>query len=343
MERGIALAQTGTPEALWEALRDFDAAIELRRKLPLAQNPWFRYGLAAGWINRGEALTRLGGAENLAEAVSACTAATELLADLPADDDGRFLRRRAIAWINRGLALEAQSSAPARTEAVGSYKTAIELLDSPERPCAEKLHVLLAGAWINLGHALLPADQGVSAEQSCAAAERALSLLARQEAKALLAAEAGLKARHILCQAHAATLDGPPLDPSAKVDLVCKLTDTAEDALKLVQSWEAAGVTDFRPLALRFFHLAMLVYERHQPQFLGEYLLDHLDPGRGTRLPPAGESWLALAEASLSRACREIRNGDFGLLASPQGLRRLEILQELRAVEARLQTLHRST
>ena len=46
-----------------------ERAIELRRSLPLEGNPWYRYVLAAGWMNRGDALTRLGSPENLVEAV----------------------------------------------------------------------------------------------------------------------------------------------------------------------------------------------------------------------------------------------------------------------------------
>jgi tetratricopeptide (TPR) repeat protein len=97
MERGIALLDSGAPDALPEAIRCFDQAIELRRRLPLAEIPGFRYGLAAGWINRGDALTRLGSSENLADAVNSYTAAIELLRDPPPGDDGSFLRRLAIA------------------------------------------------------------------------------------------------------------------------------------------------------------------------------------------------------------------------------------------------------
>ncbi|MEI9960210.1 MAG: hypothetical protein WDM76_03475 [Limisphaerales bacterium] len=60
MKRGIVLLNANMPASLAEAVQCFDRAIELRRTLPLHENLLFRYGLAAGWMNRGDALTRLG-------------------------------------------------------------------------------------------------------------------------------------------------------------------------------------------------------------------------------------------------------------------------------------------
>ncbi|HEY8966677.1 MAG TPA: hypothetical protein VIM58_09550, partial [Candidatus Methylacidiphilales bacterium] len=63
MHRGMDVLAEAAPSAskLEEAVGHFDRAIALRRTLPLAENPFFRYGLSAGWINRGDAFARIGG------------------------------------------------------------------------------------------------------------------------------------------------------------------------------------------------------------------------------------------------------------------------------------------
>jgi len=340
MERGIALLNAGSPEAWHEAIRCFEEVITLRQQLPLADNPEFRYGLSAGWINRGDALARLGGGENLADAVNSYTTAIELLKEVPAgDDDGLFVRRLAIAWMNRGVALEAQESAPALSEAIRSYEAAVALLNRSPHTGDVRHKLVLASAWTNLGNAQLHSAGSELAATTCAAAETALSLLAETEAHDLAAAETGLKARHVLCQAIAAVLAAPAHDTTQEMDLIGKMTDAVEDALGLVQSWERAGVARFRPLATHLFHLGALVYEKHQPQFLAEFLLEHLDPKRAGGLPPEAANWLAIADASLARASRGIAGRDFEWLATPQGRRGLETLKELQAAQVRLRAV----
>jgi hypothetical protein len=297
MESGIALLNGGAPETLREAVRIFDEAIELRGRLPVAQVPGFRYGLAAGWINRGDALARLGGPENLADAVRSYTTAIDLLKERPAGDDGTFITRLGIAWLNRGIALEMQNIEPAAAEAVLSYRNAMD------------------------------------------AAEQALPLLAESESKIPAAAEAGLKARHVLCQAITGILRGTAPDIAIEPDLIDKITDTVEGALGLTQTWENAGDPSFRPMATGFFHLGALVYERHQPHFLAEYFLEHLDPYCMEWPTPVSQTWLAIAQESLSRARQELRISDFASLATPEGTRRVEILNEMQAAETRIQTL----
>jgi hypothetical protein len=342
MERGIALMNEGALDAVRGAIRCFEEAIDLRGRLPLAENPGFRYGLAGGWINRGDALTRLGGLGNLVDAVTSYATAIELLKDPPAGDDGRFAIRLAIAWMNRGIALEEQTSEPAMAEAAHSYEEAVKVLSHSHRAADARHEMVLASAWINFGNALLRSAGSGRAEQAGEAAGSALSLLAEAESKDLAAAEAGLKARHILCQSLAARLDAPSGGVSTQMDLIGKLTDAAEDALTLAQKWEMAGEKCFRPLATQFFHLSALVYEKHQPHFLAEFLLEHLDRERATCFAPVSESWLAIGRESLSRIRRAWSERGFEWLATPQGARRLQTLKELNAAEARLQALRES-
>jgi len=337
MESGIALLNAGAPDALPEAIRYFDEAIEIRRRLPLAEVPGFRYGLAAGWINRGDALARLGGLENLVEAVTSYTAAIELLKDAPPDDDGSFVRRLAIAWTNRGLALEEQAEENAWAEAQRSHQNAIDILSAAPRGADDKTDLVLAGAWVNLGNASLRFAGSAMVTETCVSTEQALRLLAKSEARDATAAEAGLKARHVLCQALVRLLAAADRDSDLERELVGKITDAVESALSLARDWEKGGVSPFRPLATQLFHLGVLAYEQHQPQFLGEFLVEHLNLGSVNGFSPSGDAWVSLAKQSLARLRAGLRDCDFAALATPQGLRQLEILNEVRAVEERLE------
>ncbi len=69
MHRGIDLLNENSGATLAQAVLCFDEAIALRLTLPLDENPFFRYGLSAGWINRGDALARLKNDHSLAQAV----------------------------------------------------------------------------------------------------------------------------------------------------------------------------------------------------------------------------------------------------------------------------------
>ncbi|MEO7275888.1 MAG: hypothetical protein ABIX28_06370, partial [Vicinamibacterales bacterium] len=109
MKQGIGLLAAGGAASVPEALGCFDQALALRMQLPV-EVPGFRYGLAAGWLNRAEALMLSGDAASAGEAIEACDQAIALLRALPLDADPRFPRRLAIAYQHRGLALLAQDS-----------------------------------------------------------------------------------------------------------------------------------------------------------------------------------------------------------------------------------------
>lgn len=283
MESGIALMGGEPPEALRKALRSFEEAIALRERLPLAENPGFRYGLAAGWLGRGDVLMRLGAPENFREAASCCEKAIDLLKNVPAGDDGSWLRRLAIAWANLG-------DASLRTE---------------------------------------PAAAAAARD----AAERALGLLAPIESRDTGAAEVGLKARHVLCQSIGMLLaeNGP-----GGAELFDTLTDTIEDALRVAQNLAGALL----PHATQFYFLGAVAYERHQPHFLAEFLMEHLRPGGPEGVPDPAR--LAIAAEALARARHRLRSVDFASLATPEGIRRLEILNEVKEAEETIQALRAS-
>ena len=341
MKRGIALLNTRTPDALAEAVRCFDRAIELRQQLPLAENARFRYGLAAGWINRGDALTHLGGAENLDAATHSHTEAIALLETLPLEEDELYVKRLAIARLNLGIALEEKKNPTALAEAVQCYRRTIDLLTAHGTAAMD---FILAGAWLNFGNASLHASGDAAAVETCDAAEKALALVSETESKELEPAEIGFKARHVLCRATLALLvakgegHGDGNGDGIQMDLVSRITDIVEDVMRLARGWEAEGVTRFRPLATQLFHVGTLIYERNQPQFLAEFVLDHLDPARATCVIPGDTGWHAIARESLSRVRGRIHGLDFAMLATPRGKQWIEILNEVKEAETRLQT-----
>lgn len=337
MHRGIALLQSRDREQLREAIHCFDQAIELRRQLPLGENPEFRYALAAGLINRGEALSMLGDAENAAEAVKSHSEAIELLQLLPPDGNALHLKRLAIAWINRGVALEIQGDAPALAEAVSSFQKAIDLLENSPHAADPQFAFVMAGARINHGNTLLRSSGDSAAPAACESAEKALSLLAGSDPRDQAAAGAGFKARHVLCRSLVAMLAAaPPGDESTRLDLTGRITDAVEEGLRMQRDWEKAGVTAFRPLATQLFQVGTLVYERSQPQFLADFLLDYLDPERPTCIVPVDKAWLAFADESLARVRGQFPVSDFQFLATEEGRRGLEILARLTAAREKL-------
>ncbi len=339
MKRGIAHLNMGAPDMLTEALCCFDKAIVLRKSLPLVENPAFRYGLAAGLLNRGDALARLGGAENLDPALASHAEAIALLETLPLEADPLYVKRLAIAWLNRGIALESQKSAPALAEARRSYQKTITLLGDPKHAGDGSLDFILAGAWLNSGNATLQVSGEAAAPEACAAAEKALSLLVNIESKEPEPAEIGFKARHIVCRATLALLVAAE-GGETQMDLAGKITDTVEDGLRLARGWEQAGVTRFRPLATQLFHVGALIYEKEQPQFLPEFVMDHLDPGRPACVMPVVDStWAAIATESLARVRQRIHSLDFRMLATPQGQHWIDLMNEVKAAESRLQEL----
>lgn len=104
-----------------DALPDLDEAIRLREQLPLESEPVYRWGLAAGWINRGDALRAL---EKPDEAVVSYDRGLGVLGEMEATDPVKT--RSAVAWNNRGLVLEGMGRTD---EARGSFGRAVDLVE----------------------------------------------------------------------------------------------------------------------------------------------------------------------------------------------------------------------
>ncbi len=263
MKEGIRLM----PSDADAALVCFDQALELRRGLP-TEVPKHAYGLAACWLNRAEALACLGPAHQ-AQALRAYDEALVLLRTLPLGADARFSKRLAIAQQNRALVLAAQKP-PATADAIAALVDAIAVLDQADAIHAPEREYLLAVVWMNLAN-ILASEATIESDLAAReAARRALESVKAQERDDAAAAEAGLKARHVLCQIAGRRL-------SVKDD-VHDATDLADEGLVLVREWERRGVDRFRNLAADLFQFGARVYAYYQPHFLHEFVSEQLDP-----------------------------------------------------------------
>ncbi len=340
MKRGIALLNENTTASLTTSLVWFEGAIELRRTLPLEENSWYRYVLAAGWMNRGDALTRLGSTENLAEAVCSYDQALTVLQPLELGSNPLFRKRLALAWMNRGITLQEQGTTESLRVALASFDEAIAVLRDPlALELAESLPIL-ACALTNRGNALLrltPPAPALARES----AEQALALIASAEEREILAAETGLKARHLLCRAIACQL----ADCDAKTapeDLVAAATDAVEGGMKLARHWEARGERRFRDLAGELFRFGARAYQMHQSHFLPEFLLENLDPSQSHDAFPADPKMHAVAGEAIARAFAEIQQEGFRSLNTPRFERFLGTLRQLRITQTRLDDLRQA-
>jgi hypothetical protein len=338
MHRGMDWMAQAAPGAQEKAIACYNRAIALRRRLPLAQVPRYRYGLAAGWMNRADAQSRLGTQAQRVEAVASYDEALALLRSLPLEDDALYPRRLAVALINRSL-VRRQGESPAEIEeAILGYREALAVLANPAALRIEDRSVLRAAAKGNLADALLATGDSAAAEAQ-ALAQQALGFVSLTERADRKAAEAGGKARHVLCAAIAAqSRDGR----TVQAELLELATATVDDGLALARHWEQQGDAGFRALAQDLFRFGCRVHQGGEPGFLVKFILESLDPVRTRGALPLNSENFAAALGALWIALRGIQQDGFQSLT---GIRLESVLQSLRCLsvtEDRLRDLRRA-
>jgi hypothetical protein len=279
MKRGLRLMDAGDPTSLMAALRCFNDAYGLRRQLPVDTQPLLRYGLAASCLNRSDVLVRLGGETNMADALASYDEAIDLLRGLPLSDDPRFPRRLAMAHHNRALALQARDGTTA--EVIAAFSEALAVLEHEAAAMIPDLAYLRAVVWMNFANARLSEGSGEARALARTAALTAIAHVAAREFSDADAAEAGLKARHVLCRSVAERL-APAATRGAMSDEVHEATDVADEGLSLVRAWEQKGVGRFRPIACDLFRFGARVYAMYQPHFLDEFIHENSDAARSS-------------------------------------------------------------
>jgi hypothetical protein len=280
MKEGIRLLEESHGNAV-AALRCFDRALELRRRLPTEAGA-DAYGLAACWLNRADALMHLGGARHDDLAREAYDEAIALLRTLPFGDDARFSKRLVIALQNRALAIVAHDPL-ATTDAAQALSEAIAVLNEASNMEVRERDYLLAVVWLNLATVRASEATTVSDIAAQDAARRTIALVGSREWEEAALAEAGLKARHVLCQTIARRLSSRAPGDTMMPEDVHDATDFADEGLSIVRHWEQLGVTRFRYLASDLFRFGARVYGRYQPHFLNEFVRENIDPQRSSR------------------------------------------------------------
>lgn len=279
MKRGIALVDAGDPAAFAEAEACFHDAAELRRALPFRDVPVYAYNLAACVLNLADLLARDSDPARRASALPAYDEGIALLQHLPFVDDERFPRRLAIALQNRGLALQ-ETSVGAGIE---SLSGAVAVLEHDTAARIADRDALLGAVYLNLANAHAASDTEGATGRARGAALQALGAVAATESSILKAAEAGLKARHVLCRLLAHRLDTAQRSDAGFIEEVHETTDIVDEGLALARNWERTGATCFRAVAHDLFRFGARVYALYQPHFLEEFIADNMDPAQSSR------------------------------------------------------------
>lgn len=326
-QEGIKLLNSADAGMLLQALSCFEQAIQLRSSLPLEVQPWYRWGLTAGWMNRADALSRL---ERHEEALTSYDRAIEHLQRLPLEMETAFRWRLGLAWMNRALTQQALGQLDA---ALASLDESIKVLSHPSMTTLRDLGTL-GCAWMNRAAALMEMEPS-RPEEAQEAAIQALARLQPLEKQDVLAAEASLKARHHYCQATALLLESPPVNIDKADGWILAATDHVEEALALVSFWRDQA--DFTEIALQLFRFGSRIYLAFQPHFLGEFMLDVLRPEAGRFLDMA---FFEAAEESLVITAEIMRHRGIEALGPKRVGDLLEMMAKLEAATGQIIAWH---
>jgi tetratricopeptide (TPR) repeat protein len=273
MNRGNAQQGLQNPEMLRAAIASYDEAIGLRRELPLEVNK-YRNDLAGAYMNRGNVQQGLQNPEMLRAAIASYDEAIGLLRELPLEVN-KYRNALASAYMNRGVAQQGLQNPEMLREAIASFDEAIGLrLELPLE--VNEYRNALASAYVNRGfvhdswnetHAMK------QARDSYGAGIRLLESVADTIPRSIeisLGAAAGLTG-NLMREAENA--------PSAEAaDYFEAATEAADEALKAARKWRARDIYWFDDRFERLFVAGGQAYAAGEPQFLGEFLLENLDP-----------------------------------------------------------------
>jgi tetratricopeptide (TPR) repeat protein len=332
---GHAFEAQGTPDALAEALRCYERAIGALRSLPIA-DPRARHGLALALMNRGNALQRQRTEASLAAAVQCYDEAIAFFRTLPLAANPDLRNSLGAAWMNRGHALLVQPDAPALAEAVRSQREAVAILRTVPLDAHPSHRVNLAGSLMNEANALLLVDDPATAADR---ARDAIGVAQPGESADALLADLGLKARRALCEAIGRLLARPG-ESAERVDaLADEASDVVDAGLALTRHWETRGMPHLRPVAVRLYRFGAELHRLHLPDFLAEFLLEHIDPEHAAGAVADDGELYAIAFDALNAARQDLETRRTVFLQTPDTARLLERWQTLREAETRLAAL----
>ncbi len=326
MNRGSGLFRLGSREALAEAVRSYDqaiAAMELRTGVDANM-------LGAAWMNRGVGLmhleepdeTKESVAARLAEVTKALDKAVALLEPAAATGHAAARRNLASVWANLGI-VRVRREDPAG--ALEAHRKGVELFRplAAEGGAAEMFD--LAARVFNLGQACTAAGE---ADAALAAAREAMELAEGVHLGDPQVIDLAMRARHAVCVVLGGRLAaGRALaeDPK-RAELLEEAGDLVEDGLAALKG-RAELPEGVAQTAARLYEFGAWLYRTQQPQFLGEFLLEHLGEDEA-RARIAAAAVKAARQALVQRGFNETMGGEMDRVRG--------MMQDLAAVEERL-------
>ena len=326
MNRGSGLFRLGSREALAEAVRSYDQAIasmELRTGVDVNT-------LGAAWMNRGVGLmhldqpneTKESVAARLTDATTALEKAAGLLEPALASGGNPAVRRNlAAVWANVGLLRARREDTAGALEA---HRRGVELF----RPlvaaggAAERFD--LAARLFNLGQMAGAANE---TETALTAAREAMELAESVQLGDPQVIELALRARHAVCVVLGGRLAAgrAQAEDAKRTELLAEAGDLVEDGLAALKGREdlPEGVAQ---TAARLYEFGAWLYRTQQPQFLGEFLLEHLE-GSEARARIAAAAVKAARQGLVQRGFNDTMGGMDRVLG---------LMQDIGEVEARL-------
>jgi len=320
MNRGGALLRLGEPGALKESVRSYDQAIALLDAVAVEfknQN-----ALGAAWMNRGAGLLRAGGDERLAEALKSLDTAIATLEPV-AETQPDARRNLSSSWSNRGLVRALQDDAAGAVEAHRRALAAFRLLKGGDEALTR---LELAALLLNLGQA---AGAAADTEGALEALREALGLTTPSEATDIRAARLSLRTRHVLGVKLGGLATSGRTETGLRPERLSEATDVTDEGLAVARAWEQRGQS-LDGAGTRLFELGAWLYRTQQPQFLAEFLLEHMgdDPARAEI---AGKEVRLARQAIVQRGFADVDAGGFertNLILSGLG----EVETRLRAI-----------
>ncbi len=341
MQQGHAAESRDDAQGFAHALACYDRAIVALTGAAESGDPRLGHALGIANMNRGNALQRSADASAIEEAVRAYDTAIRHLEPLAASPS--LLRSHApttyalqnsigAAWMNRGQALH-RLGAQSLEAAAASQRAAIAWLSRIPREDNPAVACNLTGAQINLANVLLDLGGSTRVIEARDIARAALVTIAPLESRALVATDLALRARRSLCDALGQLLAFETTPRDTQEEIADELGDIVEAGLALSRSCEQQPQSGaLREVTLRLFRIGARLYALHQPHFLAEFLLEHLD--RPTSFDPAGLH--AAADEALALARERAGRAGLFFLDDAASQRALETLASLEHARDRL-------
>jgi tetratricopeptide (TPR) repeat protein len=337
VEKGLRSGQAlenQSPPNFAAALACYDELISQLRAAPTVESVVHALGITL--MNRGNVLQKQAAPEVRAAAVAAYDEAISLFHHLPFNEHAGIRNSLAAAWMNRGHARLAVSDANGMRDALQSFRQAIALLRDLPLDQSRSYRVNFAAAQMNESNALVALGEFAPALTS---AQAALAITAVGEKEDPVLADIGLKARRVATEAvnrlrYAASQRGESTEELGDLG-----SDIVDEGLALSRSWETRGHQEFRYIAARLFQSGADLYATHLPDFLAEFLLEHIDPDISPGAMAESTDLYVVAEDAIGGALQDLERRRDVFVDDASTARLIERRRSLKSASARLAEL----